>query len=148
MTSSTNAPLALIEDPDLGIMMSDGCRLSARIWRPENAEGAPVPVILEYLPYRKRDGTTARDALTHPWFAERGYACVRVDMRGNGDSQGIMEDEYTPLEQTDCIEVINWLASMDCKLRRMRPNRLRRSSRYVQPWTVLPTTFITRAAAC
>jgi len=111
MENVSNAPLPLIEDPDLGITMSDGCRLSARVWRPENSDSAPVPVILEYLPYRKRDGTTARDALTHPWFAERGYACVRVDMRGNGDSHGIMEDEYTPQEQTDCIEVINWLAA-------------------------------------
>lgn len=113
MKTPTNTPLPLIEDPDMGITMSDGCRLSARIWRPENSGDAPVPVILEYLPYRKRDGTTARDALTHPWFAERGYACVRVDMRGNGDSQGIMEDEYTPLEQSDCIEVIDWLAKQD-----------------------------------
>ncbi len=101
----------LTEDPDLGITLGDGCRLSARVWRPVNADDDPVPVILEYLPYRKRDGTCARDALTHPWFAMRGYACVRVDMRGNGDSQGLMQDEYTPLEQADCIEVINWLAA-------------------------------------
>jgi len=96
MDTAQNTPLPLIEDPDMGITLSDGCRLSARVWRPENSDTAPVPVILEYLPYRKRDGTTARDALTHPWFAERGYACVRVDMRGNGDSYGVMEDEYTP----------------------------------------------------
>ena len=111
MDTARNTPLSLIEDPDMGIPLSDGCRLSARVWRPENSDSAPVPVILEYLPYRKRDGTTARDALTHPWFAERGYACVRVDMRGNGDSYGVMEDEYTPQEQADCIEVINWLAA-------------------------------------
>ena len=111
MNNTSNIPLALIEDADLGITLSDGCRLSARIWRPQNSGDVPVPVILEYLPYRKRDGTTARDTLTHPWFAERGYACVRVDMRGNGDSQGVMTDEYTPQEQADCIEVINWLAA-------------------------------------
>jgi predicted acyl esterase len=48
----------------------------------------PVPVILEHLPYRKRDGTIVRDSLTHPWMAGQGYACIRVDMRGNGDSEG------------------------------------------------------------
>tara|TARA_R110002074_G_scaffold95768_2_gene208355 strand:- start:139 stop:2133 length:1995 start_codon:yes stop_codon:yes gene_type:complete len=111
MTYASNALRALTEEPDLGITLSDGCRLSARVWRPIDAADDPVPVILEYLPYRKRDGTCARDALTHPWFAERGYACVRVDMRGNGDSQGVMADEYTPLEQADCVEVINWLAA-------------------------------------
>ena len=98
------------ELPDLGITLSDGCRLSARVWRPVDAAEDPVPVILEYLPYRKRDGTTARDALTHPYFARRGYACVRVDMRGNGDSEGLMEDEYAPQEQADAVEVIDWLS--------------------------------------
>ena len=99
------------ELPDLGITLADGCRLSARVWRPTDAADDPVPVILEYLPYRKRDGTCARDALTHPWFAARGYACVRVDMRGNGDSEGLMEDEYTPQELADAVEVITHLAS-------------------------------------
>lgn len=99
------------ELPDLGIRMADGCRLSARVWRPVDAGDNPVPAILEYLPYRKRDGTCARDALTHPYFASRGYACVRVDMRGNGDSEGLMADEYTARELADAVEVIHWLAA-------------------------------------
>ena len=96
---------------DMGILLSDGCRLSARVWRPVTAHEDPVPVVLEYLPYRKRDGTIARDSLTHPYMAKRGYACVRVDMRGNGDSDGIMEDEYSEQELSDCEEVIAWLAA-------------------------------------
>ena len=113
MTNRSNA-LRDIEDlPDLGITLSDGCRLSARVWRPVDAHSQPVPVILEYLPYRKRDGTATRDALTHPWFAKRGYACVRVDMRGNGDSEGLMADEYTQQELDDAVEVIHWLAAQD-----------------------------------
>ena len=111
MMTTPNTLRDLTENPDLAIVMSDGCRLSARVWMPEDAADDPVPVILEYLPYRKRDGTCGRDALTHPWFARRGYACVRVDMRGNGDSEGLMEDEYAPQEQADCVEVINWLAA-------------------------------------
>ena len=70
-----------------------------------------MPAILEYLPYRKRDGTVERDELTHPYVAGHGYACVRVDMRGNGDSDGLMEDEYTRQEQDDALEVIAWLAA-------------------------------------
>ena len=61
----------IVELPDEGILMPDGCRLSARIWRPQNAHDINVPAILEFLHYRKRDGTTARDALTHPYFAKR-----------------------------------------------------------------------------
>ncbi|TDK41107.1 CocE/NonD family hydrolase [Antarcticimicrobium luteum] len=113
MTDNRNALREIEELPDLGITLSDGCRLSARIWRPVDAGDDPVPVILEYLPYRKRDGTTARDALTHPYFARRGYACVRVDMRGNGDSQGLMADEYTKQELDDAVEVVHWLAAQD-----------------------------------
>jgi predicted acyl esterase len=52
--------------------------LAARIWLPDDAEQNPVPAILEYLPYRKRDGTYERDALTHPYLAGHGSASVRV----------------------------------------------------------------------
>ena len=103
--------LDITEVPDEGIIMDDGCRLSARIWMPKEAENKPVPAILEFLPYRKRDGTTARDALTHPYFAKRGYACVRVDMRGNGDSEGVMYDEYTQQEMNDAFDTITWIAA-------------------------------------
>ncbi|WP_342596502.1 CocE/NonD family hydrolase [Salinicola lusitanus] len=92
------------------IVLADGTRLAARIWLPEDAETTPVPAILEYLPYRKRDGTAVRDELTHPYFAGHGYASVRVDMRGNGESDGLMEDEYAAQEQADALEVIDWIA--------------------------------------
>jgi uncharacterized protein len=93
------------------IPMPDGCRLAARIWLPEDAERTPVPAILEYVPYRKNDGLALRDAPIHHYFAGQGYASVRVDLRGSGDSDGILADEYLPLEQEDGVEVIRWLAS-------------------------------------
>jgi uncharacterized protein len=109
MKTVTEFPFAVTEEPDMGIVLSDGCRLSARVWRPEGA--GPVPTILEFLPYRKRDGTVVRDALTHPYVAGHGYACLRVDMRGNGDSYGLMDDEYSPQELSDACEVIAWIAA-------------------------------------
>ncbi|MCM2563286.1 CocE/NonD family hydrolase [Lutimaribacter sp. EGI FJ00015] len=111
MTETSRALRPVTEIPDMRITLSDGCQLSARVWMPEDAASDPVPAILEYLPYRKRDGTTARDALTHPWFAARGYACIRVDIRGNGDSDGLMSDEYSEQELSDAVEVIEWLAA-------------------------------------
>ncbi len=93
------------------IPMPDGTRLAARIWLPDDAWDDPVPAILEYLPYRKRDGTAARDQLTHPYFAGHGYAGVRVDMRGTGDSEGVCPGEYLLQEQDDCLAVIDWLAA-------------------------------------
>jgi uncharacterized protein len=91
--------------------MPDGCRLAARIWLPEGAEQAPVPAVFEYVPYRKNDGLALRDAPIHHYFAGHGYASVRVDIRGSGDSDGILEDEYLPLELQDGVAVIRWLAS-------------------------------------
>ncbi len=111
MTENADLPFAVNEQPHEEIPMPDGCRLSARIWRPVGA--GPVPAILEYLPYRKRDGTAARDALTHPYLAAHGYACVRVDMRGCGDSEGLFEDEYSEREIADGLAVIDWLAAQD-----------------------------------
>ena len=49
---SNNELVEIIEIPDMPITMSDGCRLSARVWMPVDAENAPVPAILELLPYR------------------------------------------------------------------------------------------------
>ena len=93
------------------ITLSDGCRLGARLWLPEDAERRPVPAILEYIPYRKRDGTRARDEPMHGYFAAAGYAAVRVDMRGSGESDGLMADEYVKQEQDDALEVIAWIAA-------------------------------------
>ena len=111
MKTVTEFPRKVVEFPDMGIVMPDGCRLSARVWMPEDAGDDPVPAILEHLPYRKRDGTTARDCLTHPYLAGHGYACIRVDMRGNGDSKGLMEDEYAEQELQDACDVIAWAAN-------------------------------------
>ena len=107
----TDFPRKVREVENCWIPMPDGTKLAARIWLPEDAEADPVPAILEYLPYRKRDGTVERDHLTHPYFAGFGYAGVRVDMRGTGDSEGVCKGEYLLQEQDDCLAVIDWLAS-------------------------------------
>ncbi len=105
-----NFPRKVREIENTWIPMPDGIRLAARIWLPEDAEDSPVPAILEYLPYRKRDGTVERDHLTHPYFSGYGYAGVRVDMRGTGDSEGICLGEYLKREQDDALAILDWLA--------------------------------------
>ncbi len=98
----------MIDLDDLFIPMPDGTRLAARLWRPE---GAVVPAILEMIPYRKRDNTLPRDETIHPWMAAQGYACLRVDLRGTGDSEGVFDDEYSAQELADCCDVIGWIAA-------------------------------------
>ncbi len=97
------------EVPDQRIAMADGVRLSARLWRPVGS--GRVPAVIEMIPYRKRDGTAARDEAIHPWLAAQGYACLRVDLRGTGDSEGVLTDEYTPQELADACDVIAWAAA-------------------------------------
>jgi putative CocE/NonD family hydrolase len=104
-------PKNVTEIENVFIPLPDGIKLAARIWMPEDASAHPVPAILEYLPYRKRDRTVDRDALTHPYFAAHGYAAVRVDMRGSGDSEGVLLGEYLKQEQDDALEVLDWLVA-------------------------------------
>ncbi|MBW8087975.1 CocE/NonD family hydrolase [Streptomyces hygroscopicus subsp. hygroscopicus] len=106
----SNLPCATKEEDHVTIAMSDGVRLSARIWRPTSSDEEPVPAVLEYIPYRKRDLTAVRDSIHHPYIAGHGYACVRVDLRGTGESEGVLTDEYLEGEQSDAEEVLAWLA--------------------------------------
>src|SRR5215813_831443 len=74
-------------------------------WPPEDAPASSgggreagggtsrVPAILDFLPYRLGDLMAARDAAIYPYLAARGYACARVDLRGTGNSEGIILDE-------------------------------------------------------
>jgi putative CocE/NonD family hydrolase len=96
---------------DTWIPLSDGCCLSARVWLPVDAEERPVPAVYEYIPYRKNDCMAVTESIRHPYCAGFGYASVRVEIRGSGDSEGILRDEYLKLEQDDALEVIEWLAA-------------------------------------
>ena len=70
------------------------------------------PAVIEYLPYRKDDlGLSSADA--HRYFAARGYASVRIDARGTGNSAGHSTDEYTEQEQQDAYDACEWLAAQE-----------------------------------
>ena len=108
---TVSTPHEIREDEHLWIPMRDGVRLAARIWRPTWSDDQPVPAVLEYIPYRKRDLTAHRDSMLHPYVAGHGYACARVDLRGSGDSEGVLTDEYLEIELQDGCEVLEWLAA-------------------------------------
>ncbi len=104
-------PHEVVEIEHVLVPMPDGARLAARVWLPAGAERSPVPAVLEAIPYRKRDATRARDEAMHRWFAGHGYAAVRLDIRGSGESDGFLEDEYLPREQEDGVAAIEWIAA-------------------------------------
>ena len=163
-TVVTDFPYDVREIEHVWIPMSDGVRLSARIWLPETAERDPVPAILEYIPYRKRDGTRPWDDPRHRYWAGHGYAAIRLDIRGTGESEGLIEDEYALQEQDDALEAIAWIADRSwcsgavgmtgiswggfnsLQVAARRPSRP--SSPIVPPTTATPTTSISWAAAC
>jgi uncharacterized protein len=93
------------------IELADGVRLAIRVWLPRSADSRPVSAILDSVPYRRSDGTAVGDAAWGTYFAARGFAFARVDLRGSGDSSGILEDEYSEQEQRDVEQVITWLAT-------------------------------------
>ncbi len=110
-TLSAPSPESVHEIETAWIPLSDGCRLAARIWLPAHAEERPVGAVVEYIPYRRRDLSRMRDEPMHRYFAEHGYASLRVDLRGSGDSSGLLEDEYTRQEWNDGTEAIAWIAA-------------------------------------
>jgi len=92
------------------IAMPDGAKLAARIFLPEDAEQHPVGAVFEYIPYRLRDWYRLGDTFWGSRLAERGFAFVRVDIRGSGDSDGLIEGEYLQPEQRDAVDIIRWIA--------------------------------------
>jgi predicted acyl esterase len=96
----------------------DGCRLSARMWLPDGVslddsadDASRAPAVIEILPYGVHHGTIDTDEATWPYLAGNGIACVRVDARGSGNSRGVLDDEYSPTQQRDACDAVEWVAS-------------------------------------
>ncbi|MEU5973707.1 CocE/NonD family hydrolase [Streptomyces sp. NPDC047315] len=103
-------PGAPVRHDDVRIPLHDGTLLHARVWRPPADD--PAPVLLEYAPDRLTDATAARDSQRHPWYAAHGYASVRVDARGHGNSTGSPAPAADPTATAaDAAEVVDWLAA-------------------------------------
>ena len=63
------------------------------------------------IPYGKDNWRAAADATRGRWFAARGYALCRLDVRGTGSSGGVALDEYTADETRDGFDAVEWLAA-------------------------------------
>jgi putative CocE/NonD family hydrolase len=92
------------------VEMDDGVLIALTVYRPASRNDGPFPTIVESLPYRKDDAFYSSDWGTYANLAQRGFAGVRIDIRGTGASTGIIEDEYVPREQDDTLAVFRWLA--------------------------------------
>ena len=101
----------VILERDIGVIVRDGVRLSVDVYRP-NRPGR-FPAILEHIPYRKDDLRAIEDRSQNTFLVDAGFACVRLDVRGTGSSQGVAVDEYTETEQHDGYDVVAWMAEQE-----------------------------------
>jgi predicted acyl esterase len=106
----------LAVDVDVGIVMRDGVRLSARVYRP--AAPGRYPVLLAASPYQHETDSLPHSTLflwrevgPYQWYVEaQGYVIVHVDVRGTGLSQGTYKF-IDSTEQQDLYEVVEWCGS-------------------------------------
>ncbi|MBC7584769.1 MAG: CocE/NonD family hydrolase [Tardiphaga sp.] len=121
-------------DWDVPITMEDGVVLRADIFRPLN--DAPCPALVTYGPYGKglafqqgyktaweimeRDYNDALEGTSNRYqnwevpdpekWVPDGYACVRIDSRGAGRSEGFLA-VHGPQETRDFAACIEWIGS-------------------------------------
>ena len=92
----------IVKQENVHITMSDGARLAADINLPSAPAGTKFPTIVTQTPYTK----TALGA--EPFFVERGYAQVVVEVRGTGTSEGKWRG-FDAREQRDGYEILEWV---------------------------------------
>ncbi len=91
------------------VPMRDGVRLAADLYMPDHDTGEPLPVVMEYIPYRKDE--VVPGTRFYYDLPRHGYVVARVDIRGTGASEGVNTDEYVLQEQLDGYDAIEWLAA-------------------------------------
>jgi predicted acyl esterase len=100
-------------DRKVFVPMDDGVRIALTTYLPDAPGDGPFPTVVESIPYRKDDEFMAPDFETYTYLAERGFAGVRIDIRGTGASTGIIRDEYLEREQRDTLAVFAWLETQN-----------------------------------
>jgi len=86
----------------LSITLSDGVKLSATLWLPA---ASPAPALVEIAAL-----TSAREDSLYNVLAKDGYAVIRLDQRGTGDSQGTFSGGFDRQDETDALQVLNFIA--------------------------------------
>jgi predicted acyl esterase len=95
------------------VPMSDGVRIGVTLYLPDGLGDGPFPAVVESVPYRKDEDFYANDWRTYAYLAGRGFAGIRVDVRGTGASEGVATDEYTAREMADTREILTWAGGQD-----------------------------------
>ena len=105
----------LLVERNVRVPMRDGGWLAADIYRPRSEGRHPVllvasgyPKQLDYLP--SNPAYRFRETSDFEWWVDQGYALVRTDARGTGESTEGSWDFFGPGEQGDLCDSIEWAA--------------------------------------
>jgi len=111
---------SIIKESSISVLMSDGVRIDADIFRPDSSE--KFPALLGVHPYDKElqsapimpmglnmanGGIEAGD---YNFYVRRGYVQIIANIRGSGKSGGKYLN-YGPREVQDTFEIIEWIAN-------------------------------------
>jgi predicted acyl esterase len=114
-----DVPLDVVPPPKeiaFEVTVRGGGRLTLRAhyWyhAPAMRAGKRLPAIVDFNPYRRRDGMLYVDSMMYPWFSFNEYLCFRVDLQGSGDSDGVITDEYTEDELSSCVQTIEQISRL------------------------------------
>ena len=113
-TRESSQPIYNIQsDTNLKIMMRDGVKIAADVFRPSSS-GQRFPALLAISPYTKGLQSTnvpiaQNEAGITEFWVPRGYAHIIVDSRGTNDSEGKFNNRGE-IEQQDFVELIYWAA--------------------------------------
>ncbi|MGQ1797386.1 CocE/NonD family hydrolase [Kocuria oceani] len=96
---------------DVQVPVRDGNHLTCQLYRPGNTPTDPAPgpfpgIVYEYTAYAQNAEEFGEGA---SYFVERGYNALVCQARGSGESPGHL-DPFSPQEQRDNYDVIEWLA--------------------------------------
>lgn len=130
LTDVTALESQIVIERDLAVVVRDGTRLSANLFRPQGA--GTYPVVMMFTAYHKdEDPTRYPDILRNhlkpdfnlgpievspwtPWegpdpayWVQQGYAVVSVDSRGYGKSEGVAS-VLTMQDRDDFHDAITW----------------------------------------
>ena len=119
--AAANPDYPITLEKNVDVLMRDGARLKADVFRPDG--DGKFPAILNLGPYQKDKLWIVPETLAEApnewmnwetvnpkWWVPRGYAAVRVDGRGTGKSPGHCEP-WSLAEAVDLYDAIEWVAA-------------------------------------
>ena len=94
------------------VKMSDGVRLAVNVYLPEKLkQGDEIPALVEFTRYwRDFDWRLASRNVAN--FPAKGYAQIKVDVRGTGASEGVWS-AFSGREIDDTEEILDWITEQD-----------------------------------